>query len=218
MAEAGRGTHVACGRCGASRTRWGCQCSEARRQGIGTSAVSPREVSVLRSMGSGDRDEAQGHGIRARTQGVGDQWFDDLIGDQGVSAICGDEALEFLEPVAAGQSNMAEQSQFDPRDLDAENLQFVRQALGVESAGWISGAKPFVFSTVATHFSNFIQPYVGVPVGVLLAAESSTLISYWHPQASRHNFPRRGYDFLIRPIQPYPIKGIIWWQGESDAL
>ncbi len=56
-------------------------------------------VSVLRGMGSGRGDEAQGHGIWACSQGVSDQWCDDLIGDESASAICGDEALEFLEPV-----------------------------------------------------------------------------------------------------------------------
>ena len=40
-------------RCGGSRARWGCQCSEARRQGIGTSAASPREVSGLKGVQHG---------------------------------------------------------------------------------------------------------------------------------------------------------------------
>ena len=54
---------------------------------------------MLKGMGSGDRDEAQGHGIRACSQGVSDQWCDDLIGDEGASAICGDTGLQLLEPV-----------------------------------------------------------------------------------------------------------------------
>ena len=53
VAEAGRCTQVACGRCGGSRARCGCQCSEVRRQWIGTR---------LRGMGSGRVSDLWGRG------------------------------------------------------------------------------------------------------------------------------------------------------------
>ena len=120
--------------------------------------------------------------------------------------------------LAAGQSNMGEESSFGPDQFDDTDIHIFHQSTLQESnTGWRSTAEPFVSSTVATHFARWLQPHIGVPVGIILAAEGSTPLAWWHPSLSS-GVGGQEYRFLIQPIQPYPISGVLWWQGESDAL
>jgi len=69
------------------------------------------------------------------------------------------------------------------------------------------------FSAVANHFSKQLSDNLKVPIGIILIAEGSSTIAHWHPYNNSSY-----YNSTIKKIHPFPFKGIIWWQGESDAL
>lgn len=55
---------------------------------------------------------------------------------------------------------------------------------------------------------------LAVPIGLIQATHDGTSISVW-----THSNSGTGddYDAMVRTIQPFAVKGVAWYQGESDA-
>ena len=66
------------------------------------------------------------------------------------------------------------------------------------------------FSAVQYYFGVKLQKELGVPVGLICAARGSSSIGGWQVGG-------RFYDFMIKPMQPFTVRGVIWYQGESDV-
>lgn len=89
------------------------------------------------------------------------------------------------------------------------------------------------FSAVAYYFAQAIKPHINVPIGIINASyggarieaymseevlgfdESFTVLQPATYYAERQ--PTQIYNRMIHPIQKFPIKGILWYQGESNA-
>ncbi len=87
-------------------------------------------------------------------------------------------------------------------------------------------------SAVGYYFADAVQRALGVPVGFIHAAQGATRVEGWMDRATLAQVapeekpldvlanpknPEVFYNGMIHPLQEYPIKGVIWYQGESSA-
>ena len=84
-------------------------------------------------------------------------------------------------------------------------------------------------SAYAVSFALNIQEQIGVPVGVVCSSQGGSTIKEWIPidgsstsgfeyYMDGSNYKGNYYNSMIAPMMPFAFKGILWWQGESDAL
>ncbi len=80
------------------------------------------------------------------------------------------------------------------------------------------------FSAVGYYFGRDLQKALKVPVGLIQCAWGGTAAEEWTSKdvLQKNKFPKRGrqttlYNGMLKPIQPYAIRGVIWYQGESNA-
>ncbi len=97
------------------------------------------------------------------------------------------------------------------------------------------------FSAVGYYFARDLQTKLGVPVGIISTSWGGTPAQAWtssegfegHPELKGYadqlkaaaalpekgaqNFPAALYNAMIAPVVPYGMKGVIWYQGESNA-
>ncbi len=89
------------------------------------------------------------------------------------------------------------------------------------------------FSAAGYFFAKRIHETLDVPVGIINASRSATAIESWTPEANLKRvgvaydygmpddlepaFPSGLYNGMIYPLRHYAIKGVIWYQGESNV-
>jgi sialate O-acetylesterase len=82
------------------------------------------------------------------------------------------------------------------------------------------------FSAVAYYFGRDLQKDLDVPVGIIHTSWGGTASEEWtsmkvlnaHPEhKDKHKRQSQLYNGMIAPLIPYAIKGVIWYQGESNA-
>jgi len=67
------------------------------------------------------------------------------------------------------------------------------------------------FSAVGSTFGSELHRETGVPIGLVQAAIGGTPIENWTPGPVGH-----WYNGMLHPLLPFPIRGAIWYQGESN--
>lgn len=100
-------------------------------------------------------------------------------------------------------------------------------------SSWTPATSQYVgnFSAVAYFFALNLKPHINCPIGIINSSyggsrietwmtdellgydESDTLLAAGEPERQ----PTLAYNKMIHPILRYPIKGVIWYQGESNA-
>ncbi len=82
------------------------------------------------------------------------------------------------------------------------------------------------FSGVAYFFGRDLQKALNVPVGLIHTSWGGTASEEWtslktlqaHSRhLNQHLNQAKLYNGMIAPLMPYAIKGVIWYQGESNA-
>ena len=91
------------------------------------------------------------------------------------------------------------------------------------------------FTATGYFFGRELRRELKVPVGLIKASVGGTVIEPWIPEEgyqsnkemteflkSPHNVPKHQsptylFNTMIRPVIPYAIKGVIWYQGESNG-
>ena len=80
------------------------------------------------------------------------------------------------------------------------------------------------FSGVGHFFGRKLREALKVPVGLINISFGGSYAALWmsgkvRAQTAGSGTYRNGwlYDSMLRPLQPYAIRGVIWYQGESDA-
>lgn len=91
-------------------------------------------------------------------------------------------------------------------------------------------------SAVAWYFANYLNKSLNVPVGVIVSAYGGSNIQSWMSKQMLSDFneisipesmtevktPNREatllYNAMLRPIIGYGIKGVLWYQGESNVV
>lgn len=90
------------------------------------------------------------------------------------------------------------------------------------------------FSAVAYLYASMLRKRLKVPVGVIVSGWGGTKIQAWMPEGlirrfpeieiptsldgikDRHKLPITLYNAMIAPLAGYGIKGVLWYQGESN--
>jgi len=85
------------------------------------------------------------------------------------------------------------------------------------------------FSAVAQYFGRRLQSEIDVPIGLICAHWNGTAAQAWIPKerlikvpgfekfARSDEMETQLYNGMIHPLTPYGIRGVIWYQGESNA-
>lgn len=122
----------------------------------------------------------------------------------------------------AGQSNMAgalrtgKGSHYPEDTLEKANYPALRQFQPGDKT-WIVCAPDTapVFKRTAFFFVRRVQQDVLIPIGIIATAVGGSSIDSWlnqEPYAVGKN-----YSELVTPLVGYGIRGMIWYQGESNA-
>ena len=80
---------------------------------------------------------------------------------------------------------------------------------------------------VSTWFGLTLERTLDVPVGIFCAQVGATCIETWIPDCHEpsqprhlsqpHQLPSRLFNGKVAPIVPYTVRGMIWYQGESNS-
>lgn len=85
------------------------------------------------------------------------------------------------------------------------------------------------FTAVGFFFARAVQPAAGVPIGIIHASKGGSRIESWMSQEAWSSAPepekRAGQSFrksnhyypMIAPFARIPIRGVLWYQGESNV-
>ncbi len=104
--------------------------------------------------------------------------------------------------------------------------------------GWTDGNDTLVryASAIGYFFAKDIFEKTNVPIGIITSSWGGTRIEQWQPDWSYQqstifkdsitgpNFkidgmhPGQMYKGLIEPLIPFAVKGVLWYQGESNAM
>ncbi|WP_407426720.1 sialate O-acetylesterase [Arcticibacter sp.] len=77
------------------------------------------------------------------------------------------------------------------------------------------------FSAAAYFFAKELGQKLGVPVGMISSAVPGSRIEPWIPAVlmpDGDGEPGKFYQPMIEPLQPFAIKGFLWYQGESNCF
>ncbi|UGU15944.1 sialate O-acetylesterase [Sinomicrobium kalidii] len=112
-----------------------------------------------------------------------------------------------------------------------------RQPLDTCQGAWQRSSPGTVlnFSAVAYMYGKLLQQQIKVPVGIICSSFGGTRVEAWTSKETlsatgldveanrKKNMPEIDkntssvlYNGMIRPLIPYGIKGVIWYQGESN--
>jgi sialate O-acetylesterase len=88
------------------------------------------------------------------------------------------------------------------------------------------------FSAIGYFFARDLQERLGVPVGIIEACRTRAPLQAWMSPAARtassgaaparaaaassERVPASLYNGMIDPLSPYALRGVLWYQGESD--
>ena len=72
------------------------------------------------------------------------------------------------------------------------------------------------FSACAYFFGRELHKELKVPIGLISANASGTRCEPWTPSTGDGKYQPVPYNGLIHPLVPYAIRGVIWYQGESN--
>lgn len=150
--------------------------------------------------------------------------------------------------VCSGQSNMEWTLNLcnRPEDMQSADFPLLRQfhVARTESAepredvrsAWTvcTPATAGSFTAVGFYFGRRILAETGVPIGLISSAWGGTPIEPWIPPAAKDAIPEALstrinipfapcqwsvlYNGMISPLIRSPIKGVLWYQGESNAI
>ena len=84
---------------------------------------------------------------------------------------------------------------------------------------WCNGTendKMLVQSAFGVSFGAKLQKELNVPVGIIAMTHGGTVLKSWLD--STHGNAHSNYNAMIAPIAPFRFAGILWYQGESDAI
>lgn len=145
--------------------------------------------------------------------------------------------------MCAGQSNMTWPLKKTKKDLwNFETDSIFMSHLGIKKTlslepshsvntldgGWQSLDSPLKgnFSALAYHFGKHVKANLNVPIGLVHISYPDSRIEAWLSDRSNSNIDTgKPYDIasvihngMIKPLEGLKIKGVLWYQGESNNL
>ena len=135
--------------------------------------------------------------------------------------------------LCSGQSNMArtmDRTQHKREEIPKADHPHVRLLSSGGRGGWTPCTPKTVagFSGVGYHFGQVLRRKLKIPIGLISASKGGTQIEPWTPKVGTQTFPALKkqaaggdgglFKKFIQPLAPMTMRGIIWYQGESNAL
>jgi sialate O-acetylesterase len=71
------------------------------------------------------------------------------------------------------------------------------------------------FSGVLYYFGLRLHQELGVPVGLVNSSWGGSAIEPWTPAEEKSG---EMYNGMIAPLQPFAVRGVVWYQGETNVL
>ncbi|MFK7847684.1 MAG: sialate O-acetylesterase [Rhodothermales bacterium] len=100
------------------------------------------------------------------------------------------------------------------------------------NSSWTPATSGFVgdFSAVGYFFAKHLRENVDIPIGIINATYGGSRIETWMSEemlgydeqdvilgdGADHRQPTMTYNSMIHPLLPFPVKGFLWYQGESN--
>lgn len=107
----------------------------------------------------------------------------------------------------------------------------------ISTKGWSEAAGEAMgkASAIGFYFAKQLQNTLNVPVGIISSSWGGSRIEPWTPLESYQSSPffakdlgetskidgsdiGKNYESMIAPLAPFSIKGILWYQGESNCM
>jgi sialate O-acetylesterase len=125
--------------------------------------------------------------------------------------------------LCAGQSNMAgnvrpnKNGRYPEGTITEANYPGFRHKLTSDSDPWVASTPETTnsFKQVAFFFGRDVYREALVPIGIVAAAVGGSNVESWLNQEP--NELGGNYQKLIAPIVGYGIRGMVWYQGESNT-
>lgn len=148
--------------------------------------------------------------------------------------------------LASGQSNMAmrlEETNNASEEITASENPRIRQYLVTKSLGnepreqppsgseWMQADPEHsgIFSAVGYYFAKHLHEHLNIPIGIINSSYGGTRLESWMSKEmlgydeqdivlgdNDFNQPTVTYNTMLHPLIHTPIKGVIWYQGESN--
>ena len=114
-----------------------------------------------------------------------------------------------------------------------------KETKDIKSIGWITSANDSVLrnvSAVGYFFAKEVYEQTQIPIGIISSSWGGTSIEVWTPgwayekspvfnSLTHHeNFningvvPGTKFESMIQPIVPFALKGMLWYQGETNCM
>ena len=140
---------------------------------------------------------------------------DILIGEVWVGS--GQSNMEWrLNNTHGGKESVAAANHKEIRLFHVPKVQAKAPAKDVKAAWKVCASGPAaVFSAVLYHFGNRIHKELNVPIGLINSSWGGSPIEPWTTAESGSGGM---YNAMIAPLQPFAIRGVIWYQGETNVL
>lgn len=125
--------------------------------------------------------------------------------------------------LCAGQSNMAGRlgtnkgGRYPEGTIEEADYPGLRHVQASERGPWLvcTPATCSRFGKTAFFFGRGVHRQAGIPIGLVLAAVGGSNIESW---LNQEPYARGGnYERLIAPMVGYGIRGVVWYQGESNT-
>ena len=166
-----------------------------------------------------------------------------LIGDVWICA--GQSNMNFVLAVEKnGKAALANLHNNNIREYRCAMPDGVENPENKDHSQWIaaSGEKAALFSAVAYYFAKKIQLKEQIPIGIIVMACGNTrveswtdtnalktfpslqpLLDHWQKQKANNDVvinhePGIFYEAVVKPVLPIAVKGVLWYQGESNTL
>ncbi len=108
------------------------------------------------------------------------------------------------------------------KDADYPNVRFMMVSKAhfpwqLKPDSWRIASSQTVAKCSATgfFFAKELQKSVNVTVGVVVAAVDGSVIASWQTDGDNY---RNFMENPMEPLVPFPVRGAIWYQGESDGM
>ncbi len=139
-------------------------------------------------------------------------------------------------------NDVAAEELANPNKPDAIRYIYVERTLNkipeLPSNGWVNGNDTIVryISAIGYFFAKEIYQETKVPIGIISSSWGGTRIEEWTPDwmylqspvfkdsASMPGYkisgmhPGQKYKGLIEPLIPFAVKGVLWYQGETNCM
>lgn len=125
--------------------------------------------------------------------------------------------------LCAGQSNMAgamrkhTSAHYPENSLATAQFPALRQLVSSNDKEWLvcSPDTAVHFKRVCFFFARRIHQETLIPVGFINASFGGSSIEQW---LNHKEYPTgQHFSTMVAPLAPYPIRGTIWYQGESNS-